>query len=152
MAITRWDPFHRVGYVRSARGRFFNEAFGRPFRYVRSNGASAHVLPVDLYEDDNELVVKAQLPGIEQEQLSITAEKGRLTIQTHLNGEAEEKEAKDYRWHYRELWSGDVARTIALPSTVDPDKANATFRSGVLTLTIPKVEAAKPRQVPIKAS
>lgn len=150
MAITRFDPFNEVARVHNALDRMFGDTLMRPFRYSQVDGG--HVLPLDVYETATELVVRAEVPGVTRDQVTVTAERGTLTIQAHVPSDAELPEAKDYRWHYREIWHGDVARSIALPPTVDPDKASATFTDGVLTLRIPKVEAAKPRQIPISVN
>jgi HSP20 family protein len=150
MAITRWDPFNEVARIQNTIDRMFGDSLARPFRYVSAEGA--HVLPLDVYETPTELVVRAQVPGVTRDQVTVTAERGTLTIQAHVPSDAEAPEAKEYRWHYREIWHGDVARSIALPPTVDPEKAGATFTDGVLTLRIPKVEAAKPRQIPISVN
>lgn len=84
--------------------------------------------------------------------VQINHERGLLTIQAHLPSEAETEQAKEYRWHQREMWYGDVSRTISLPASVDAEKAEATLTNGVLTLVFPKQEAARPRQIPIKAA
>ena len=150
MAITRWDPFQEATRIRHTLNRLFDETLPATGRFFAAEGE--HILPVDVYETAGELVVTARVPGAERDQVTVTAERGHLTIQAHLPSEAERPEAKDHRWHYRELWSGDVSRTITLPSTVDPDKATATFNNGVLSLRIPKVETAKPRQIPISVN
>ena len=148
MTVTRWSPYSSRAMVQSAMDRCFGEAV-RPRRYGE---VGRHVLPVDVYETGEELVIKAHIPGAEQDAVSITTEHGQLTIQAHIASGFKEEEAKEYRWHHHGVWSGDVARTVALPTTVDPDKARALFKNGVLTLSIPKSEAAKPRSIPISES
>ena len=150
MTLTRWDPFYTANRLRDTMDRVFEDVFSRSNRLVWDDGL--HILPIDMYETTNDLVIKAHVPGAEPGQVEITAERGTLTIQAHLVSDAEAEASKDYRWHHREVWAGDVSRTVALPAMVDADKAEASFKNGVLTLTIPKVEAAKPQQIPIKVS
>jgi HSP20 family protein len=145
MALTRWDPFYSFPSV----DRIFDEFF-RARRPALNDGV-AGVLPIDVYENKDELVVKALLPGAEPKDVTVHVERGTLTIQAHIGGEAEQEADKDQRWHTREVWRGDVSRTVTLPAVVDADKATANFKNGVLTLQVPKAETAKPRQIPVHA-
>ena len=147
MAITRWDPFAQFSMLRNM-DRIFDEAFGAPRRYL-GEGLGQYSLPIDMYETAAELIVKAHIPGVDPDQVSITVEKGVLSISAHLASAAEKEDAKDYRWYHRETWFGDVTRSVSLPSTVDTERAHASFHNGVLTLTLPKAETAKPRQIPV---
>lgn len=148
MALTRWDPFARFSLLRNM-DRMFDEAFGPSRRLFDRDGAWEQSLPIDMYETADELVVKAHVPGVDPKQVTITVERGVLTIAAHIGGEAEKDDAREYRWYHRETWYSDVSRSVSLPGTVDADKAHASFSNGVLTLTMPKAEAAKPRQIPV---
>jgi len=150
MALTRWDPFNEVARIQNTIDRMFGDGWSRQFRSYPAEGG--HVLPLDVYETPTKLVVRAQVPGVTRDRVTVTAERGTLTIQAHVPSDTEAPEAKEYRWHYRGIWHGDMVRSIALPPTVDAEKASATFVDGVLTLRIPKMEAAKPRQIPISVN
>ena len=149
MSYSRWDPFEQFSFLRNNMDRMVNDFFGEPRRLYMGNGSWSHVLPIDMYETPNEFVIKAHVPGVDPSQVNITAEHGTLTISAHLPSDAEQEEAKDWRWHNRETWFGELSRTITLPGQVDADKAEASFHNGMLTLKLPKVEAARPRQIPI---
>ncbi len=150
MALTRWDPFTDMARLRTAMDRFFDEPFRRHF--WGNGGDGANILPLDVYETPSELVLKAHVPGSEANDVHISFERGTLTIQAHLASDAEKEEAKNWRWHYREMWYGDVTRTFSVPSMFDAEKAEASFKNGVLTLRMPKTEAAKPREIPISVN
>ncbi len=147
MTLTRWDPFYTLPSV----DRVFDEFFNRARRQTLTAPAVG-ILPIDVYETKDELVVKAHLPGAEPKDVAVHVERGMLTIQAHIGGAAEVQEGTEQRFHIREVWSGDVSRTVTLPAVVDADRATATFKNGVLTLTVPKAEAAKSRQIPVLAA
>ncbi len=151
MAITRWDPFTEMNRFRSVVDNMFNEAFRRGY-WGSGDGDTMHALPLDVYETPTELVVKAHVPGASQNDVRITMERGVLTIQAHLPSDMEKEEARNWRWHSREVWHGDVSRTLTLPNGYDADKVQASFKNGVLTLAFPKSEAARPREIPISVS
>jgi HSP20 family protein len=144
MAIERWDPFREAVSLRDAMNALFQESVLRPSSGLAGGGATA--LPLDVSENENEFVVKASLPGIKPEDVQITVHGDTLMIQGETRSE---EEKKGERWHLRERRSGSFQRSIALPVPVDSDKAQAQFEHGVLTLTLPKSEAAKPRQIKI---
>lgn len=150
MALTRWDPFTEVSRL----NRVFDEAFRRG-HWGMGNGighVETSMLPLDVYETPSELVVKAHVPGAEPSDVHISLERGTLTIQAHLSSDAEKEEARSYKWYNRETWYGDVTRTLTLPAMFDADKAEASFKNGVLSLRFPKTEAAKPREIPISVN
>ncbi|MCG3776300.1 MAG: Spore protein SP21 [Nitrospira sp.] len=151
MTLTRWNP-NREGY---ALFRAFDDVFGtrnagRPV--VDESATRRYALPVDIYETADDLVIKAHLPGVDAAKTQINIEDGQLTIQAHIPSEVEKDEAKEYRWHTRQTWFGDVVRTISLPTRVDAAQAKADFKDGVLTLVLPKAAEAKPRQIPVTVS
>jgi HSP20 family protein len=144
MAIDRWDPFREAVSLRDAMNALFQESVLRPSSGLSQGSAVA--LPLDVSENDNEFVVKASLPGVKPEDVQITVHGETLTIQ----GESRfEEEKKDERWHLRERRFGSFQRSVTLPTPVDSDKAQAAYEHGVLTLTLPKSEQAKPRQIKI---
>jgi len=144
MAIERWDPFREAVSLRDAMNALFQESFVRP---VSGSGLGGFVtLPLDVSETENDFVVKGSLPGVKPEDVHITVHGDTLTIQ----GESKaEEEKKGERWHLRERRFGSFQRSLTLSTPVNPDKAQAHFEHGVLTLTLPKSESAKPRQIKI---
>jgi HSP20 family protein len=102
---------------------------------------------MDILETDNEVVVKAELPGLKAEDIKVSVENGALTI----SGEKrQEREQKDRNYHLVQRRFGSFYRSVMLPSGVDADKVDARYHDGVLTLTMPKSEQAKPKKIEIK--
>jgi HSP20 family protein len=145
MAVERWDPFREAVSLRDAMNALFQESFVRPSGSLSQGGGPA-ALPLDVSENENEFVVKASLPGVKPEDVQITIHGDTLTIQSESKSE---EEKKGERWHLRERRSGSFQRSIVLTTPVNSDKAQAQFEHGVLTLTLPKSEQAKPRQIKI---
>jgi len=145
MAIERWDPFREAVSLSDAMNALLRESFIRPSNGVPGQ-SGAGLLPLDVSENENEFVVKASLPGVRPEDVQITVHGDTLTIQGETRAEDEKK---GQRWHVRERRFGQFQRSLSLATPVDSDKAQATFEHGVLTLTLPKSEQAKPRQIKI---
>jgi len=104
---------------------------------------------VDIYETDENLVLKAELPGINPDSVEIRVEDNTL----YLKGERKfEKEVKEQNYHRVERSYGAFTRTFSLPGSIDADKVAANFKDGVLTLTMPKKEEAKPKTIKINVS
>jgi HSP20 family protein len=144
MAVERWDPFREAISLRDAMNTLFQESFVRPGGLSAPDGLAA--LPLDVSETEDAFVVKASLPGIKPEDVQITVHGETLTIR----GESKaEEEKKGEHWHLRERRLGTFQRSVALATPVNSDQAEARFEHGVLTLTLPKSEAAKPRQIKI---
>ena len=152
MAILRWrpvdqsmDPFREVAEIQSEMNRLFSGVFGRP-----ANGSMARdrawVPPMDLEETKDELVVTAELPGVEEKAINLSITGDVLT----LRGERTAPEAKAEGSYRGERWFGRFERTVSLPFPVQADKVKATYRDGVLTITLPKVEEIKPREIMIE--
>lgn len=147
MAIERWDPFREAVSLRDAMNTLLQESFVRPGGMAAQAGYST--MPLDVGETENEFVVKATLPGIKPDDVQITVHGDTLTIR----GESKaEEEKKGEQWHLRERRFGSFQRSVVLTTPVDSDKAQAHFEHGVLTLTLPKSEAAKPRQIKINGA
>lgn len=134
--------------------RAFDEMFDRMLGVPHRVGAS-HVapglLPVDVVEKDNALVVKAAVPGVDPEHIDIQIENNVLTISGELKSDYEETNAKVYR---REYSYGQFSRSIRLPDDLDLEKVNAEFHHGFVTVTLPRQDAPAPKalRVPIKAA
>jgi HSP20 family protein len=139
--IIRWEPFRELAGLPSA----MDDLFERNFRSF-GNGGSEGYFPIDVTETGEELKVKAQLPGVKPEDVEISVHGNVLTIK----GQTQEEETSEgQNWHRREIRSGSFMRSFTLPSDVDADKARADFEDGLLKLTLPKSEAAKPRRIAI---
>jgi HSP20 family protein len=133
--------------LRDAMDRLFDEAFTRPWGLT--DGGRYGVAPsVDMFETENDVVIKAALPGMKAEEVEINVTGEMLT----LKGETQEtSEAKDQAYHIREQRWGSFERSVALPTTVVSDKAKADFEDGILTITLPKAEEVKPKTIVVKA-
>ena len=143
--LTRWEPVREMMTLREAMDRLFDDAFTRPIN-LRDGGWSAPA--VDMYQTDDEVVVKAALPGFKADEVQINVTGDVLT----LRGETKhEEEKKDKAWHIREHRWGSFERSIALPTEVTADKAVADFENGILTITLPKAEEVKPKTISVKA-
>jgi len=133
--------------LREAMDRLFNDAFTRPLSMMREGGSAWSSPAIDMYQTDHEVVVKAALPGIKPDEVQIHVNDDILTIR----GETKhEDERKDQSWHIRERGWGAFERSVTLPSSVVADRANADFENGILTITLPKSEKAKPKTITIK--
>ena len=142
--LVRWDPFSEFRSLRHAMDRGLFQFYGPT---VWRNGETALTFPVDLSETDGHVVVKAALPGIQPEDVDISVSDGVLTIK----GETKSEEKSDgENYHRREIRYGAFSRVIALPAEVDDAKAEAEFQDGVLTVTLPKAEEARPKQIKVK--
>lgn len=148
MTLMRWDPFREVMILRKAVDRLLGASFIRPSRWLTPVRKSLRILPIDMYETDEEIVVKVSVPGIRPDDLDIQVRGDLLTIQGETK--AEEKGRRgDYL--YQERHYGRFSRTVRLPVAVEADKAEAIFENGVLTLTLPKVEEARAKVIKVKA-
>jgi len=145
--ITRWDPFGEVVHLRHAMDRLFDDTFTRPWRIVGWDGGDAFV-PLDVFETEDELVVKASLPGIKPEDVDVSITGDTLSIKGEFKAEEETKKPSYYRQERR---YGSFHRALTLRAQVEPDKAEAVFEHGVLTLTMPKAESVKPKTIKVKA-
>lgn len=144
-SIIRWEPAREMMTLREAMDRLFDDAFTRP---LSLNNGNWSVPAVDMYQTDNEVVVKAALPGIKADDVQINVTGEVLT----LKGETKhEEEKKEKAYHLREQRWGAFERSIVLPTEVVADKAKADFENGVLTITLPKAEEVKPKTISIKS-
>jgi HSP20 family protein len=146
--VRRPSPFGELMSLRSAMDRLFEDSFvRRPFAPFGAfeGGAS---LPLDVTRTADELVVEAALPGIKPEDVEITVEDGTLSIRGEFRDQKQTGEGEGESL-VQEIRRGIVARSVTLPTGLEPDKASATFEHGVLTLRIPKAEATKPKQIRI---
>ena len=144
MLPIHWRPYREFRHLDQLVNRVVSRPYG-PFRSWPSLW-EGHIWPaLDVYETEEELVVKATIPGIKTKDVEVTISKGTLVIK----GGAEEEE-KEERYLLRERRSETFHHTVALPEGLDTEKGEAAFEDGILTVTLPKTERAKAREVKVK--
>ena len=145
--LVKWNPYTEL--ERTVNG-LFDQPFGlRPIWDDRNSEALVWQPPVNVHEDKDHVTIEAQLPGIDLNDIELSVKEQTLEVRGERKTEAEK--SKD-GYHVREARYGKFSRSFLLPSTVNPDEAKATYDKGVLTITIPKQEKAKPRTIPIEAT
>ena len=144
--LTRWEPAREMMTLREAMDRLFDDAFTRPLS-IR-DGWSMATPAINMYQTDNEVVVKASIPGVKAEEVQINVTGDILTVKGEVQ---QEQEQEDRAWHIREQRFGSFERSIVLPTDVKSDKAEAVFENGILTITLPKADEVKPKTINIKA-
>lgn len=143
--ITRWEPFKDMFSLRDEIDRLFNNFFQR-VPEERAEPQGIWYPSLDIEESKDNIKVIAELPGMKKEDIKLTVTEGELVIQ----GERKfEKEEKDKTYHRIERSYGKFKRTITLPTKIETDKAQATYEQGILIITIPKSEKAKPKEIGI---
>ena len=151
MAIVRWEPFRDLLAIQDRMNRIFDDSFrgmNRPADDDWALGGTWAPL-VDIYEREGNIELKAELPGIDPKDVDVRVENNVLT----LRGERKvDREVKRESYHRVERAYGSFSRSFTLPTVVDTEKIKAEYRDGVLHLTLPKKEEAKPRQISIKIS
>ena len=145
--MDRWDPMRDVVSLRDAVNSLIQESILRPGAdLIRPGVERVAGVPVDVAETENEFILKASLPGVRPEDVQITAHGDTVVLRGDVKPE---EEKKGVTWHVRERRHGSFQRSFTLTAPIDADGARATFENGVLTLTLPKAEAAKPRHIKI---
>jgi HSP20 family protein len=144
MTIVRWEPLRELGTLQNEMNRLFNTVFDAP---APANGMARRWMPaMDLVETEDHFVLRADLPGLSEEDVKIEFEDGTLTI----SGERKsEHESKGEGYHRVERAVGAFSRSLTLPQGIDPEAVTASFDRGVLEVSIPKPEARKPRRIEI---
>ena len=149
-AIVRWDPFRELAGVQERMNRLFTEAYGRRGERGEEELMSRGdwIPPVDIFQSPTgELVMKIEVPGIKKEDIDIRVENNTLTIR----GERKlEQEVQQEQFHRIERVYGTFVRTFSLPNQVNTEQVKADYRDGVLTITLPVREEAKPKQIQVK--
>lgn len=144
--LARFNPWREMETMRKEFERLFDEnLFRRDFSYLEKEAASP---PLDIYEEGNNLMVKASIPGLKPEEIKIEVRGDVLWIYGQSKKEGEKKERN---YQLREHRYTRFERSVVLPGEVQAEKAEAAFENGILTLTLPKTEAAKAWAIPIKA-
>jgi len=146
MAITKWDPFRDIMVLRDRMNRLFEDLVSSPKFEDTDIIQSTWSPAVDIYETENELVLTAELPGVEEKDVEIKVEDNTLS----LKGERKfEKETREENYHRIERAYGSFYRSFSLPNYVDQDKISAEYENGLLKIHMPKKPEVKPRKVKI---
>jgi len=146
MTIVKWDPFRNVAALQDRINRIFDESFSRTADVDDDISMSAWKPSVDIYETDEAIILKAELPGIKKEDVSVEVKDDVLT----LRGErVEDKEIKEGSYFRKERCFGRFSRAFNLQHRVQPDKIKAKFKDGILEIEIPKPEEEKPKQITV---
>lgn len=144
--ISRWDPSREFVSLREAMNRLMEDSFVGGYGQANDGNGTELRLPIEAYSTDREIVVKAAVPGLKPEEVEITIEGDTVTVRGEF---ARPMENVNYLISER-AW-GRFSRTLQLNVPVEADKAEAVFENGLLTLTLPKAEAVRPKVIPIKA-
>lgn len=145
MRLVRWDPFQELVAMRNRLDRTLNDPNPQPAQ----DSVGTWTPPVDVFERDDQLVIRAEIPGVQKEDMDVQIENGVLILHGERKQETDIKEESAYRM---ERIYGMFTRSFTLPTTVDATKVAATYKDGILEVTVPKAEAAKPKQIVIQAA
>lgn len=143
--LSNWSANDRLASLRDEVNRLFD--FSWP---SRDSGLFSGWSPaLDVFDDKDNLVVKAELPGLKKEEIELSLHDGVLTISGERKRESEKKEGESFR---SERYFGKFQRSVTLPTAVDANKVNAAYKDGVLTVELPKAEEAKPKQIAVNVA
>ncbi len=142
--IARWDPFRELSTLQDRMNRLFNDQFGTITRDESLTGA--FVPPVDVYEDENSIQVRMEVPGIDEKDIDIRLENQVLTVRGERSFSKEEKEENFHRIERR---YGSFTRSFTLPATVNSEDVSADYDKGVLKIRLAKRAEAKPKQIKV---
>ena len=143
--LTRWDPFREFSTLQDRMNRLFQDSFAQPGR-EESLATSQFAPAVDVYEDEHNITLKIEVPGVDEKDIDIRVENNTLTVHGERKFEKEEKE-ENYRRVERQY--GSFTRTFTLPNTVDADSITADYDKGVLKVRLAKKAEAKPKQIKV---
>jgi len=143
--LTRFEPFRELSSLQDRINRVFRESYS-PEGRDESLTTSSYAPAVDVYEDEHNVMLKIEVPGIDEKDIDVQLENNTLTVHGERKIEKEEKE-ENYRRVERQY--GSFTRTFTLPTTVDSEKVSATYDKGVLKIALPKKAEAKPKQIKV---
>ena len=146
MTLVRWRPMRDVFRIRDEMDRLFDEFMDR-FPARREEGQQLWSPDVDVRETDSEVIVEAEIPGMEQKAINVSIQDNVLTLKGEKKQEKEEKQANVLRV---ERTYGLFSRSLTLPTMVMADKANARYTNGILKITLPKAEEVKPKEIAVE--
>jgi HSP20 family protein len=142
--ITRWDPFREYATLQDRMNHLFRNSYGSEGQETLT--ASSFAPAVDVYEDEHQVLLKLEVPGVDEKDLDIRVENNTLTVTGERKFEKEEKE-ENFRRIERQY--GSFTRTFTLPTTVDAEQVKASYDKGILKISLPKKAEAKPKQIKI---
>ena len=145
--LAKWTPFHEVSRLRDEMDRLWEDFFEPGRRGLRPK-TEEWIPAVDIQDTADKVTVKVEIPGMEAKDIEISLSGDILTIKGEKKGE---KEEKGKNFYLVERSSGSFFRSLRLPTMVEGEKIEASYKQGVLTITCPKKEEVKPKQIPIKA-
>lgn len=151
MSIVKWSPLKELEEMRKDMDRLFEDFFApvsRRRRWLKTD-VGVVVPNIEMYDRKDEIVLKAEIPGVSKEDIDLTITKDSITLKGEVKKEEEIKE-EDY--YACERSYGSFTRSVALPVEVNSEKAKASFKNGVLEITLPKKEEAKPKEIKIEVS
>ncbi|MBF0329609.1 MAG: Hsp20/alpha crystallin family protein [Nitrospirae bacterium] len=151
MSIVKWSPVKELEEMRRDMDRLFEDFFtpARRRGWIRKPEQSVVVPNIEMFDRTDEIVVKAELPGVTKEDIDLTITKDSLTLRGEIK---KEEEVKEENYYACERSFGSFTRAIALPVEVDNEKAKASFKNGVLEIVLPKREEARPKEIKIEVS
>lgn len=140
--------------LRDAMNQLLEESFvpSRGMRSTTGNGATVRPLPLDVFATADEAVVIAAVPGMNPDNLDITINQNVVTLTGQVPSAAESEQGKNATWYLHEVWHGRFQRSVTLPFEVEAGKAEATFENGIVRITLPKAERAKPQKIAIRTA
>lgn len=147
MAVVRWDPFRDLMTIQDRMNRLFEQTLSRTQGEAEGITPSTWAPAVDILETPDSIVMKAELPGLKKEDIDIQVRDNTLTLRGERRFDKEEKQENYLRI---ERAYGSFQRAFTLPTTIQQERIRAVFRDGVLELTLPKAEEAKPKQIQIE--
>lgn len=145
-SLTRWDPFRDLIALEDRMNRLLG---GPASPLTASDALGSWVPPVDIFEDNDRVVLRAEIPGVGKEDIDIKVENGTITLRGEKKQEKEIGEGSAYRV---ERFYGSFSRSFVLPTSIDAAAIKATYRDGILELILPKAETSKPRKISIQGS
>jgi HSP20 family protein len=145
--LTRFDPFREMTSLRSALDRFLEEGLPGRTGFLSVEPMDIGVMPIDIYEEGHTIVLKASIPGFKPDDIKVSVREDTVSIIAETRADDEKK---DRNYHLREHRYSRLERAVALPTNVVADKADAVFQNGVLTLSMPRAEATRTKEVKVK--
>lgn len=146
--LTRWEPVRELANLQDRMNRLFNDSFS-PVVSQESLSAGSFVPPVDVYEDEQGIRLKMEVPGIDEKDIDVRLENNLLTVR----GERKlENETKEENYHRIERHYGSFTRSFTLPNTVNPEEVKASYSKGVLTIALGKRAEARPKQIKVNVT
>ncbi|MGH9748574.1 MAG: Hsp20/alpha crystallin family protein [Candidatus Polarisedimenticolia bacterium] len=144
--LSKWDPFRELMSLQDRVGRAFLDPYAR---VTGGEFAGSWFPPVDIFEENDRIILRAEVPGIAKDDIDVHVENGTIT----LRGEKKQEKQPESEGAYRvERFYGSFSRSFVLPTTVDPEGIKATCKDGVLEVVLPKAEEARPRKIKVLAA